>query len=62
MDYSSPGSSVHEILQARIPEWVAVPSFRDLHHPGIESTVIMSPALAARFFTTGATWEPPSDT
>ena len=24
MDYSPPGSSVHEILQARIPEWVAI--------------------------------------
>ena len=23
MNYSPPGSSVHEILQARIPEWVA---------------------------------------
>ena len=26
MDYSPPGSSVHEILQARILGWVAVPS------------------------------------
>ena len=24
MDYSPPGSSVHEILQARILEWVAI--------------------------------------
>ena len=24
-----PGSSVHGILQARIPEWVAIPSFRE---------------------------------
>ena len=24
MDCSLPGSSVHEILQARIPEWVAI--------------------------------------
>ena len=24
MDYSLPGSSVHEILQARILEWVAI--------------------------------------
>ena len=28
MDYSPPGPSVHGILQARIPEWVAVPSVR----------------------------------
>ena len=28
MDCSPPGSSVHGILQARILEWVAIPSFR----------------------------------
>ena len=28
MDCSSPGSSVHGILQARILEWVAVPTLR----------------------------------
>ena len=28
MDYSSPGSSVHGILQTRILDWVAVPSSR----------------------------------
>ena len=28
MDYSPPGSSVHEILQARILEWVAIPFSR----------------------------------
>ena len=28
MDYSLPGTSVHGILQARILEWVAIPSFR----------------------------------
>ena len=28
MDYSPPGASVHGILQARILEWVAVPSSR----------------------------------
>jgi len=32
MDYSPPGSSVHEILQARILEWVVMPSFRELIH------------------------------
>ena len=30
------GSSVHGILQARIPEWLAMPFFRDLPNPGIE--------------------------
>ena len=28
MDCNPPGSSVHEILQARILDWVAMPSFR----------------------------------
>ena len=36
MDSSSTGSSVHGILQARILEWVAVPSPGDLLDPGIE--------------------------
>ena len=30
VDYSSPGSSVHGILQARILEWVAIFFSRDL--------------------------------
>ena len=30
MDYSLPGSSVHGILQARILEWVAMPSCRGI--------------------------------
>ena len=33
-----PGSSVHRIFQARIPEWVAMPSSRGFSEPGIEST------------------------
>ena len=36
MDYNPPGSSVHGILQARILEWVAIPSPGDLPNPGIE--------------------------
>ena len=44
MDCSSPGSSVHEILQARILEWVAIPFSRDLPDPGIEPG---SPTLQA---------------
>ena len=42
MNCSPPGSSVHEILQARILEWVAIPSPGDLPNPGIEPG---SPAL-----------------
>ena len=33
MDCSLPGPSVHESLQARILEWVAVPSSRESSHP-----------------------------
>ena len=36
MNCSLPGSSVRGILQARILEWVAMPSSRDLPNPGIE--------------------------
>ena len=33
MDCSPPGSSVHGILQARILEWVAMPSSRGSSQP-----------------------------
>ena len=56
-DCSPPGSSVHGILQARILEWVAISSYRDLPNPGIEPTSLTSPALAGGFFTTSASWE-----
>ena len=36
MDYSPPGSSVHGILQAKVLEWVATLSSRDLPNPGIK--------------------------
>ena len=42
MDSSTLGSSVHGILQARIPERVAIPFPGDLPDPGIEPR---SPAL-----------------
>ena len=35
MDCSLPGSSVHAILQARILEWVAIPSSRASSQPGL---------------------------
>ena len=44
---SSPGSSVHGILQARILDWVAMPSSRDLPDPGIEPESPVAPALQA---------------
>ena len=57
MDCSPPGSSVHEILQARILEWLPCPSPGDLPHRGIEPRSLTSPALAGMFFTTSTIWE-----
>ena len=49
MDYSPPGSSVHGVLQAKILEWVAIPSPWDLPDPGIELASPEAPALQADF-------------
>ena len=51
-DCSLPGSSVHGILQARILEWVAVPSSKGSSQPRIEPK---SPALQMDF----SPFEPP---
>ena len=59
MDYSPPGSSVHEILQAKILEWGAMPSSRGSSHPGIKPAFPKSPVLPSRFFITSATWKGP---
>ena len=56
MDYTLPGTSVHGILQARILEWVAMPSSRGSSDPGMEPVALASPALGGRFFTTSITW------
>ena len=55
IDCRPPGYSVHGILQSRILEWVAMQPPGDLPHPGIEPTSLMSPPLAARFFTISIT-------
>ena len=52
MDCSPSGSSVHGIPQARILEWVVIPSSRGSFQPGMEPASLTSPALAGRFFTT----------
>ena len=60
IDRSLPDPSVHDILQARILECVAMlPSSRNLPDPGIEAGSLPSPALAGEYFTTSATWEAP---
>ena len=55
-DCSPPGSSVPGILQARILQWVAMPSSRGSSRPRDGIHVSYAPALAGGFFTTGATW------
>ena len=58
MDGSPTGSSVHGLLQARILNWVAMASSRDLPNLEIESPSPEAPALQADSFTT----EPPGKT
>ena len=48
MDHGPPGSSVHGILQARILEWVAMPSSRGSSQPRDQTQVSH---LAGEFFT-----------
>ena len=57
MDGSPPGSSVHGIIWARILEWIAMPSSRDLPDQSIEPTSFIFPVLAGGFFTTSTTWK-----
>ena len=48
VDCNPPGSSVHGILQARILEWVAMPSSRGSSRPRDRTQVS---CIAGRFFT-----------
>ena len=48
MDCSLPGSSVHEIPQARILEWVAIPFSRESSQPRDQTQVF---CFAGKFFT-----------
>ena len=57
MGYSLPDSSIRGVLQARILEWVAMPSYSRSSNSGIESESLISPALTSGFFITSATWE-----
>ena len=54
MDYSPPDSSVHGVFQAKILEWVAVPSSRRSSWP---TGWIWVSCIAGRFFTVWATRE-----
>ena len=48
MDCSLPGFSVHEVLQAGILEWVAIPFSRGSSRPRNQTLVSF---IAGRFFT-----------
>ena len=56
MACSLPGSSVHGILQARILEWLAIPSSRGSFWPGKLVSACVS-YIASGFFINWATWE-----
>ena len=51
-----PGSSVHGISQARVLEWVAMPSSRGSSRPRDRTCISCT---SGRFFTHWATWEAP---
>ena len=59
MDCSLPGSSVHGISQARILEWVAVPSSRGSSRPRDPSRISYVSCIGSWFFTLSAAWEAP---
>ena len=50
MDCSLPGSSVHGILQTRIPEWVAMPSSRGSSQPTGRIRVSWVSCIGRRFY------------
>ena len=54
MDCSLPGASVHGILQARILEWVAMPSSRGSSRPTDRTLHCKFSCTAGRFFTVWA--------
>ena len=58
MDGSTPGSSVHGILQARILEWVAISYSRGSSQPGDKPVSLMFLVLAGRLVTTVSPGKP----
>ena len=60
MDCSLSGSAVHEIIRARILEWLPFLPPEDLLNPGIEPESLAAATFAGRFFTTEPPGKPPS--
>ena len=56
-DHSLPDSSVHGILQARILEWVAIPSSRGSSQPRDQTRISYVSCIGRWVFTTSAIWE-----
>ena len=61
MDCSPPGSSVHRILQARIPERVAFPSPGDLSDPALQEMEPVDPSSPLRILLNTASAAPLGD-
>ena len=57
MDCGPPGSSVHEIFQARILEWVAISSSRGSSRPRDQTHISCISCIGRWILYTGATWE-----
>ena len=57
MDCNPPGSSVHGILQARILEWVAMPSSRGSSPPRDRTCVSRDSSTGRQILYPWATWE-----
>ena len=55
MDCSSPGSSAYGIFQARIPEWVAMPSSRGSFWPRDQNCISYVSCIGRQFFTASTT-------
>ena len=57
MDCSPPGSSVHGIVQARIPEWGAISSFGGSSQPRGQNCVTCVSCVGRQVLSHCATWE-----
>ena len=58
VDCSPPGSSVHEVSQARTLDGLPFPPPGELPGPGTEPTPLAAPALSGRVFPTASAGEP----
>ena len=61
MNCSLPGSSVHGILQARILEWVALPSCRRSPQPRDQTCISHVSCIGRWVLNTITTWEAPKE-